>query len=103
MSSGPRKKERPRSSRWHLYIVKCSDRTFYTGITNDLEHRLEMHNAGKASRYTRSRLPVILVYQERCKNRSDALKKEYSIKSLSRREKKEYIVSKTGVPAGSRK
>jgi predicted GIY-YIG superfamily endonuclease len=80
------------SSRWHLYILKCSDNTFYTGITNDLQRRLVMHNSGKASRYTRSRLPVILIYQERCQNRSSALKKECRMKSLSRKEKEDYIM-----------
>jgi predicted GIY-YIG superfamily endonuclease len=95
MSAGPRKKPKAPSRRWLLYIVKCGDETFYTGITNDLVRRLEMHNAGRASRYTRSRLPVVLVYHERCKDKSSALKKEYEIKSLSRTEKEGYIASKT--------
>lgn len=84
-----------KSNRWHLYILKCSDNTFYTGITNDVLRRLGMHNDGKASRYTRSRRPVILIYQERCRNKSSALKKEYRMKSLSRKEKEDYITSKT--------
>jgi len=77
--------------KWYLYLLACKDGTLYTGITNDLARRLAQHNGGRASRYTRSRLPVRLVYQERCRNRSDALKKEYAVKQLSRRAKEEYI------------
>jgi predicted GIY-YIG superfamily endonuclease len=79
---------------WYLYILKCRDNTLYTGITNDLPRRLVQHNSGKASRYTRSRLPVSLVHQEPCQGRSSALKKEYRMKSLSRKEKEEYIKEK---------
>lgn len=78
-------------NRWLLYIVKCSDGTFYTGITNDLPKRIESHNNGKASRYTRVRLPVVVIYQEGCRNRSTALKKELRIKALTRKEKEKYI------------
>jgi putative endonuclease len=84
-----------RPGRWHLYILKCRDNTLYTGITNDLLRRVAQHGSGTASRYTRSRLPVRLVYQERCLNKSTALKKECRIKSLSRREKEEYIERKS--------
>ena len=77
--------------RWLLYILKCSDGTFYTGITNDLPKRVETHNCGKASRYTRVRLPVSVIYKEGCLNKSSALKKELRIKALSRAEKEEYI------------
>lgn len=73
---------------WTVYIVECSDGTFYTGITNDLARRLIQHNAGRASRYTRSRRPVTLVYRESTGTRSKALIREEEIKSLSRREKK---------------
>ena len=76
---------------WSLYILKCGDRTLYTGIAVDLQKRLERHRKGTASKYTRSRLPVRLVHHERCKGRSDALKLEYAIKKLSRRDKEEYI------------
>jgi predicted GIY-YIG superfamily endonuclease len=77
--------------RWYLYLVECRDGTLYTGITNNLHRRLSEHNNGTASRYTRSRLPVKLIYRERCPNKSSALKKEYEMKSLSRKEKEEYI------------
>lgn len=76
---------------WFLYIVRCRDKTLYTGITNDLERRLMLHQNGVASRYTRSRLPVKLLYQEKCSNRSDALRKEHAIKQLKRVEKEAYI------------
>lgn len=76
-------------------MLACSDNTLYTGITNNLERRVQQHNNGTASRYTRSRLPVTLVYQERCRGRSSALKKEYAMKQLSRKEKQEYIRRKT--------
>jgi|SRR3990172_7084822 len=69
---------------WLLYILKCRDGSLYTGITNHLERRLKQHNEGVASRYTRSRLPVKLVYQEPCSDHSQALKRELSIKDLSR-------------------
>ncbi len=80
---------------WYLYVLKCSDNTLYTGITNDLPRRVKQHNEGTASRYTRGRVPVKIVHHERCRNRSSALKKEYRMKSLSRQEKEEYIKSRT--------
>jgi len=76
---------------WSLYILKCGDRTLYTGITMDMTKRLENHRKGIASKYTRSRLPVRLVHQEKCRGRSDALKKEHAIKKLSRADKEAYI------------
>jgi predicted GIY-YIG superfamily endonuclease len=84
-----------KSGGWFLYLVKCSDGTLYTGITNDLERRLDQHNDGKASRYTRSRVPVTLLYKEVCRNKSSALKKEFRMKSLSRKEKEQYIRKKS--------
>jgi putative endonuclease len=76
-----------------VYIVSCSDRTFYTGSTLDLGVRLRQHNAGKASKYTRSRLPVILVYCEKCRDLPAAYKREYQIKRLTRREKEKLVRS----------
>ena len=92
MSIARRKKTKPKG--WLLYLLACSDNTLYTGITNDLARRVKQHNDGTASRYTRSRLPVKLVYQERCRGRSSALKKEYAMKQLTRKEKKAYIKRK---------
>ncbi len=80
---------------WYLYVLQCGDNTLYTGITNDLERRIKQHSNGTASRYTRSRLPVALAYQERCRNKSSALKKECRMKSLPRKEKQEYINKKS--------
>lgn len=74
-------------SEWFVYILRCSDDTLYTGITKDLTRRCDQHNAGTGSRYTRSRLPVVLVYQEAKASRSLALKRELAIKALSRQKK----------------
>ena len=76
---------------WFLYLVRCADGSLYTGITNNVPRRCKQHNAGTASRYTRSRLPVELVYQESQASRSVALKHELAIKSMSREEKESLI------------
>ena len=76
---------------WFVYILRCVDGSLYTGITNDLNRRCKQHNAGTASRYTRSRLPVVLVYQEAQGSRSMALKRELEIKALSRQQKEALI------------
>ena len=75
------------NERWFVYILRCADDSLYTGITKDLDRRLKQHNAGTASRYTRSRLPVALEYQEEQPNQSMALKRELAIKALSRKAK----------------
>ena len=80
----PSKKEKP----WFLYILECCDGTFYTGITNDIQKRLEAHNRGRGARYTRIRTPVTLRYQERCISRSEDLIREYAVKALSREDKR---------------
>ncbi len=72
-------------------MVRCQDGTLYTGYTNDLEHRLKRHNAGLGAKYTRGRGPVKLVYKRRCRSYALALKAEWAIKSLSRKEKKALI------------
>ncbi len=92
MKSSKARRTSKGAGRWLLYIVKCRDGSLYTGITNNLEQRIEQHNKGKASRYTRARLPVIVVYKEGCNNKSSALRKELKMKALSRKEKEEYIV-----------
>jgi UV DNA damage endonuclease len=78
---------------WIVYVLRCADGSLYTGITNDLERRLEQHNGGTASRYTRSRLPVTLAYQESQTNQSMALKRELAIKAMSRKAKEVLIQS----------
>jgi UV DNA damage endonuclease len=79
---------------WFVYLLRCADGSLYTGITNDLDRRVEQHNAGTASRYTRSRLPAVLVYQEAQASRSHALKRELAIKALSRQAKESLIRAK---------
>ena len=81
------------SSRWLVYILHCSDGSLYTGITNDLPKRLKAHATGRASKYTRSRLPVKLVYSEPQRSKSAALKREAAIKGL-RRAQKDRLVAK---------
>ena len=76
---------------WLVYILRCADGSLYTGITNDLIRRCKQHNAGIASRYTRSRLPAVLVYQESHSSQSMALKRELEIKSFSRQKKESLI------------
>jgi len=88
---GATKKRKKKASAWVLYVLKCRDNTLYTGITSDISRRINQHNNGTASRYTRSRLPVKLIFSEPCRNRSQALKKEYAMKQLSRKEKNAYI------------
>ncbi len=72
---------------WYLYILQCGDGTLYTGITTDVEKRLEAHRNGKGAKYTRGRSPLELVYQESCDSHGDALRREAQIKKLSRQEK----------------
>ena len=76
---------------WYLYILRCGDDTLYTGITTDVEKRLEAHRAGKGAKYTRGRSPLEVVYREECATHSDALKRELEIKRLTRAEKEEMI------------
>ncbi len=71
----------------YCYILKCADGTYYTGWTSDPVRRLEQHNQRSASRYTRARLPVEMVYLEPQPNRSAAMKRERAIKALSRKQK----------------
>lgn len=75
----------------YTYILKCSDGTFYTGWTNDLEKRLAAHNSGKGSKYTASRRPVEFVYTECFETKQEAMKREAEIKKLTRAEKIELI------------
>jgi putative endonuclease len=82
---------------WVVYIVECRDGSYYTGISNDIARRLEEHNAGTASRYTRSRRPVVLRYQETVGERSEALMRECAVKLLTRKEKIELIRRHGGV------
>lgn len=88
---------------WHCYLLQCADNTFYTGITNNLEKRIAAHNHGTASKYTRGRLPVQLVYSEIHDNRSRASQREAQIKRLSRARKIQLIETKFIYPRNSSK
>lgn len=75
----------------YVYILQCSDGTYYTGYTVDIQHRLAKHNQGLASKYTRTRLPVECVYLEECETKNEAMSREAQIKSLSRPKKEKLI------------
>ena len=82
----------------YIYILECADNTLYTGYTNDLDNRLKAHNAGKGAKYTKSRLPVKLVYSETFDDKKEAMSREWFIKHrLTREEKLELI--KKGKPS----
>lgn len=100
--AGKKRAAKKKTSGWFLYILRCRDNTFYTGITTDLDRRLGQHNNGTASRCTRSRLPVVRVYQETCADRSEALKRECAVKKLTR-EEKELMVKKRQTAVAQRK
>lgn len=72
---------------YYVYILKCNDNTLYTGYTDDPARRAQVHNAGRGAKYTRSRLPVELVYQEELPDKSAALRREAAIKRLTRAQK----------------
>ncbi len=72
---------------WVVYILECKDKTFYTGITNNLERRLHQHENGTGAKYTKGRGPFKVIYQTECKDRSDASVKESYIKAMSKQEK----------------
>jgi putative endonuclease len=80
-------------AQWHVYIVRCSDGTLYTGVTNDVDTRVAAHNAGRGAKYTRTRLPVLLVYAEPAGARGDALRREHQIKQMTRQRKGRLIVT----------
>ena len=80
---------------WYVYILKCSDNTFYTGITTDLKRRLYEHNNSKlGAKYTKGRRPVFLIYSRKKNNKSEASREELRIKKLSREKKKILIANK---------
>ena len=72
---------------WTVYVLRCRTGQLYTGCTTDLERRVREHNSGTGSRFTRSRLPVTLVYKEELEGRSEALRRERAIKAMSRSQK----------------
>ena len=76
---------------WNVYILRCGDGSLYTGIAKDVQARLKQHSEGRGATYTRSRLPVTLLYQENGLNRSEALIREAQIKTMPRSKKSEMI------------
>lgn len=79
----------------YIYVVECSDGTLYTGYTTDIQHRIKTHNAGKGAKYTRSRLPVKLIYQESFDSKESAMSAESYFKQKTRKQKLEYIAAHT--------
>ncbi|MGN0467059.1 MAG: GIY-YIG nuclease family protein [Lachnospiraceae bacterium] len=75
----------------YTYLVECRDHTFYIGYTNNLDKRIKTHNEGKGAKYTRGRLPVILRYYEEYESKTEAMKREYELKKLTRKKKEELI------------
>lgn len=84
------------ANRWWVYLLRCGDDSLYCGISNDLPGRLKAHQAGKGARYTRGRLPLQLVWQEPCADRSSALKREHAIKQLKRVDKLRLLAAAQG-------
>lgn len=76
---------------WFLYVLECADGSFYTGISKDVEERVKEHNSGRGSKYARSRLPVVLIYSEKYRTKSRALKREIEVKRLTRTQKEELV------------
>ena len=101
-SPAPPSRNRRPVAGWLVYVLRCRDGSLYTGITNDLDRRLATHAAGKASRYTRSRLPVTLAYQEPQPTKSRALKREAAIKKLVRSRKEMLVGQLAGRPKSAR-
>lgn len=79
---------------WFVYILRCGDGTLYTGITDDLDRRLAKHRAGEGAKYTRGRGPLELCYREEAASHSEALRREYAIKQLTRAQKLALIAKK---------
>jgi len=81
----------PTSSEWYVYVVRCVDTTLYTGIARDLQARINQHNTGRGAKYTRSRRPVTLVYQEAAADRGAALRREHEIKRMAPQAKRTLV------------
>ena len=88
---------------WFVYVLRCSDNSLYCGTTNDLDRRIGAHRAGAGARYTRSRLPVHLVWFSQKPNKSEAFQEEYRIKRLQKAEKELLVASQQGRADNGRK
>lgn len=82
---------------WSVYLLRCSDGTFYAGSTSNVQERVRAHNDGRGARYTSGRRPVTVVYREECGSRSAALKREHALKRLTRFEKEALIEGAPGL------
>ena len=80
----------------YVYILECADGTWYTGWTNDLERRVKTHNSGQGAKYTRSRLPVRLIYSEEYETAVEAQRREYAIKRMKRSGKEKLVEERKG-------
>lgn len=76
----------------YFYVLECRDHTYYAGYTNNLEHRVKMHNEGKGAKYTRGRTPVELIYYETFDTKTEAMKAEYHFKQLTRKDKEKRMM-----------
>lgn len=81
------KKSRRKSEPWSVYILRCGDESLYTGVAKDIDERFKKHSSGKGAKYTRTRLPLAVVYRETCRSRTDALVRECEVKALNRTKK----------------
>jgi len=75
----------------YTYLLECADNTLYCGWTNDLEKRVKAHNSGLGAKYTKARRPVVLVYYEEFQTKEEAMRREFAIKKLTRKEKERLI------------
>lgn len=85
------------SGTWHVYVLRCADGTLYTGISNDVARRVDLHNQGRGARYTRGRLPVRLVYQEEAGSRAAATRREAAVKRMPRTAKIQLVTQSQGL------
>ncbi|MEE2684576.1 MAG: GIY-YIG nuclease family protein [Pseudomonadota bacterium] len=88
MTTNNIKVENKSNSNWYVYILVCIDNTLYTGITKNVKRRINKHNNKLGAKYVKGRLPVKLVYKEKYTSRSEAAKREYQIKNMSKLDKK---------------
>jgi putative endonuclease len=87
----PKARAPKRKAEWHLYVAECADGSYYTGIAKNVEKRIEAHNSGKGAKYTATHGPVQLVFQEAQADYSTALRREYQVKTLSKKRKVQFV------------
>ncbi|MDD1505721.1 MULTISPECIES: GIY-YIG nuclease family protein [unclassified Lysinibacillus] len=80
-----------KSNSHYFYVLECADQSFYAGYTNNVDRRVDMHNAGKGAKYTRARGPVECIYVEEFDTKQEAMRAEYAFKQLTRKQKMKYI------------